>query len=42
MSFVISYALTRLFIIAEVIRSLFYLPPMVFASTWASSVPHIA
>jgi hypothetical protein len=42
MFFIISYTLTRLFIIAEVIRSLFYLPPMVFASTWASSVPHVA
>jgi hypothetical protein len=42
MFFVVLYALIRLFIIAEVIRSLFYLPPMVFASTWASSVPHVA
>jgi hypothetical protein len=36
------YVLVRLFILVETFRTLFYLPPDAFTSTWASSsVPHV-
>lgn len=34
------YIVCRLYIIAEVFRSLFYLPPDAFVATWSSVVPH--
>ena len=34
------YGLVRLFILVEVIRSLFFLPPEAFVATWSSSIPH--
>lgn len=34
------YIICRLYIIAEVFRSLFYLPPEAFLATWSSLVPH--
>jgi hypothetical protein len=36
------YTFARLFIIVEMFRTLYYLPPGSFVSTWASNVPHIA
>lgn len=35
------YLLSRLFIIAEVLRSLYYLHPDAFVATWTANVPHI-
>lgn len=36
------YIIARLFIIVEVFRSLFYLSPDVFISTWADNIPHVS
>lgn len=36
------YPIARLFIIVEMFRTLYFLPPASFVSTWAPSVPHIA
>jgi hypothetical protein len=38
---VLVYILVRLFILVEVVRSLFFLPPEAFIATWSSNVPHI-
>lgn len=35
------YTIARLCLIVEMFRSLFYLPPRAFLSTWTSDVPHI-
>lgn len=35
------YALSRLVIIAEMFRCLFYLPPRAFVATWTANIPHI-
>ncbi|UKZ58965.1 uncharacterized protein TrAtP1_000285 [Trichoderma atroviride] len=36
------YPIARLFIIVEMFRTLYFLPPASFVSTWAPSVPHVA
>ena len=36
------YALCRIYIMVELFRSLAYLPPDAFVSTWSASVPHIS
>lgn len=36
------YIIARLFIIVEVFRSLFYLPPDTFISTWVDNIPHVS
>lgn len=36
----LSYALCRVYIMVEVFRSLFYLPPDAFKATWTAGVPH--
>ncbi|KAK1245408.1 hypothetical protein MKX08_005037 [Trichoderma sp. CBMAI-0020] len=38
----ILYPIARLFIIVEMFRTLYFLPPASFVSTWAPSVPHVA
>jgi hypothetical protein len=35
------YAICRFYIMAELFRSLFYLPPNAFVATWSVSIPHI-
>jgi len=35
------YAVARLFILVEAFRSLYFLPPAAFISSWASNLPHI-
>ncbi|EXJ55614.1 hypothetical protein A1O7_08543 [Cladophialophora yegresii CBS 114405] len=35
------YFVARLFILVEVFRSLSYLPPAAFRTTWSASVPHV-
>jgi hypothetical protein len=35
------YVIARLFLIVEYFRTLFYLPPDAYISTWASNIPHI-
>lgn len=36
------YPIARLFILVEMFRTLYFLPPGSFISTWATSVPHVA
>jgi len=36
------YVAARVFIIVELFRSLFFLPPSAFVATWASNIPHIS
>jgi hypothetical protein len=36
------YIAARLFILVEIFRTLLYLPPDAYISTWASNVPHVA
>ena len=36
------YALCRIYIMIELFRSLAYLPPDAFISTWSTSIPHIS
>ena len=35
------YAVARLFILVEAFRTLYFLPPAAFISSWASNLPHI-
>jgi hypothetical protein len=37
----IAYVVARLFLMFEVFRTLFFLPPGAFVATWSSSVPHM-
>jgi hypothetical protein len=41
-SFSISYFLARLFLLAEIFRTLCFLPPSAYVATWASNIPHVA
>jgi hypothetical protein len=36
------YLFARLFIVVESFRSLYFLPPRAFLSTWAANAPHIS
>ncbi|KAH6603486.1 hypothetical protein Trco_008261 [Trichoderma cornu-damae] len=36
------YVVARLIILVEIVRTLFYLPPGSFVSTWTTNIPHIA
>jgi hypothetical protein len=36
------YIIARLFLIVELFRCLFFLPPSAFVATWVSSVPHVS
>lgn len=38
----VTYILGRLAIIIETVRTIFFLPPGAFVSTWSSTIPHIA
>ncbi|KAK1751514.1 hypothetical protein QBC47DRAFT_391990 [Echria macrotheca] len=38
--FIVPYVIARLFIIAEMIRSLFHLPQEAYVDTWAGAFPH--
>ncbi|KAK6841217.1 hypothetical protein PG995_000315 [Apiospora arundinis] len=38
--FGVPFVAARIFILVEVVRSLAYLPPDVFVTTWASEIPH--
>lgn len=35
------YAISRLIIIGEMVRCLFYLPPEAFVATWTANIPHV-
>jgi hypothetical protein len=37
-----SYVLARLFLLVEIFRTLRFLPPSAYTSTWASSIPHVS
>jgi hypothetical protein len=37
--FIIPYTLARLYLVIEIFRSLFYLPPNSFRNTWVGSFP---
>ncbi|KAH8795641.1 hypothetical protein BGZ57DRAFT_866373 [Hyaloscypha finlandica] len=36
------YIIARLFLIVELFRGLFFLPPSAFVATWVSSIPHVS
>lgn len=36
------YIMSRLFLLVEIFRTLLFLPPSAYVSTWATNVPHIA
>lgn len=36
------YIVARLFLLVEVFRTLYFLPPSAYVATWAANVPHIA
>jgi hypothetical protein len=36
------YVVSRVFLLAEAVRALFYLPPEVFQATWVGNMPHVA
>ena len=36
------YVTARLFLIVELFRCLFFLPPSAFVATWASNIPHVS
>jgi hypothetical protein len=38
----IVYVLARLFLIVEMFRTLCFLPPNAYMSTWATNIPHLA
>ncbi|CAG8978272.1 hypothetical protein HYALB_00010224 [Hymenoscyphus albidus] len=40
-SYVVLYVLYRLFIIVEMFRCLFFLPPSAYIATWATDIPHV-
>jgi hypothetical protein len=41
LGFLVPYVLARLFLIVEMFRSLFFLPPEAFVDTWSGSFPHL-
>jgi len=42
MALVLLYIPARLFLLVEIFRTLLFLPPSAYVSTWAANVPHIA
>lgn len=38
----ILYVVARLYLLVEIFRTLFFLPPSAYISTWATNVPHVA
>ncbi|KAI0096042.1 hypothetical protein F4776DRAFT_677133 [Hypoxylon sp. NC0597] len=38
----LGYCLARLYLMVEVFRSLYFLPPSGFLTTWSSEIPHVA
>ena len=36
------YVVARLYLLVEIFRTLFFLPPSAYISTWATNVPHVA
>jgi hypothetical protein len=40
--FIMLYIFARLFLIVEIFRTLFFLPPDAYTGTWATNIPHIA
>jgi hypothetical protein len=40
--FPLSYVVCRLFLVVEIFRCLYFLPPSAYIATWATNVPHIA
>jgi hypothetical protein len=38
----IFYVIARLFILVETFRTLFYLPPLAYVSTWTGTIPHFS
>ena len=38
----ILYVVARLYLLIEIFRTLFFLPPSAYISTWATNVPHVA
>jgi hypothetical protein len=40
--FIVLYVVARLYLLVEIFRTLFFLPPSAYVSTWATNVPHVA
>jgi hypothetical protein len=40
--FLILYVVARLYLLVEIFRTLFFLLPSAYVSTWATNVPHVA
>jgi hypothetical protein len=40
--FILFYIISRVFIMVEAFRSLFYLPASAFVATWADNIPHLS
>lgn len=38
----LAYSIARLHLIVEMFRSLFYLPPEAYITTWSAGIPHVA
>ena len=38
----ILYVVARLYLLVEIFRTLFFLPPSAYISTWATNIPHVA
>ena len=39
---VVSYIPARLFLLVEIFRTMFFLPPETFISTWSANIPHLS
>ena len=38
----LSYVICRLYLVVEIFRCLYFLPPSAYVATWATNVPHVA
>ena len=38
----LTYVLARLFVLVEVFRTLYFLPPEAYLTTWSANVPHVS
>ena len=41
-AFVALYTIARLYLLVEIFRTLFFLPPEAFISTWSTNIPHFS
>lgn len=41
-TYIVIYILARLYLLVEIFRTLWFLPPSAYYSTWATDIPHVA